>query len=191
MPSGFVNQHLQYTHGYGAVLAPISESGVNADGTPNFTLSNLPPTGTPSLSETGLADLLRRRAATRAATSSPTPRPPSSTTRTTPASEVTNNYSGKGGVEAGSIVRRAAFALRFGDPNFILSGQITPSSRVMYNRNINTGSARRPRSSSTTPTPTRSSSTAGVLGHRRLHHHRQLPVLPERQHGRHAGVAAG
>ena len=41
-------------------------------------------------------------------------------------------------MEAGSIVRRAAFALRFGDANFILSGQITPSSRVMYYRNINT-----------------------------------------------------
>src|SRR6202035_3317395 len=41
------------------------------------------------------------------------------------------------GVEAGSIIRRAAFALRFGDPNFILSGQINPTSRVMYIRNIN------------------------------------------------------
>ena len=47
--SGFVAQHLQYTHGYGAVLAPISQNGVNTDGTPNFSLSNLPPTGTPPL----------------------------------------------------------------------------------------------------------------------------------------------
>ena len=48
MPSsGFVAQHLEYTHGYGAVLAPISEGGVNADGMPNFSLGDLPPTGTP------------------------------------------------------------------------------------------------------------------------------------------------
>ncbi len=51
---------------------------------------------------------------------------------------VYNSYHGSGGVQAGSIVRRAAFALRFGDANFILSGQITPSSRVMYYRNIET-----------------------------------------------------
>ncbi len=34
VPSGFVNQRLTYTHGYGAVVAPISQTGVNADGTP-------------------------------------------------------------------------------------------------------------------------------------------------------------
>jgi uncharacterized membrane protein (UPF0182 family) len=45
-------------------------------------------------------------------------------------------YAGSGGVEAGSIIRRLAFALRFGDANFILSGQITPSSRVLYIRNV-------------------------------------------------------
>ena len=36
VPSGFVNQRLEYTHGYGAVLAPIGQSGVNADGTPEL-----------------------------------------------------------------------------------------------------------------------------------------------------------
>ncbi|HMC41057.1 MAG TPA: UPF0182 family protein, partial [Acidimicrobiales bacterium] len=43
VPSDFVNRHLNYTHGYGAIQAPISQSGVNSDGTPNFTLSALPP----------------------------------------------------------------------------------------------------------------------------------------------------
>ena len=43
-PSGFVNQHLQYTHGYGAIQAPISEAGMTSAGNPNFTLSGLPPT---------------------------------------------------------------------------------------------------------------------------------------------------
>jgi uncharacterized membrane protein (UPF0182 family) len=135
VPSGFVNQHLQYTHGYGAVLAPISQGGVNADGTPAFTLSDLPPTGTPALNtypqiyygigpDTGgyvIAD-------------SKTPELDYENSKT--GAQVTNSYKGKGGVSAGSIVRRAAFALRFGDPNFILSGQINPSSRVMYIRNV-------------------------------------------------------
>ncbi len=58
--------------------------------------------------------------------------------KTTPKLEVTNRYKGSGGVEAGSLIRRAAFALNFGDANFVLSGQVTPSSRVIFNRNINT-----------------------------------------------------
>ncbi|MGH9061220.1 MAG: UPF0182 family protein, partial [Acidimicrobiales bacterium] len=53
VPSGFVNQKLQYTHGYGGVVAPASEQGVNADGTPNFSLSDIPPTGVPALQGTG------------------------------------------------------------------------------------------------------------------------------------------
>ncbi len=139
--SGFVAQHLQYTHGYGAVLAPISEGGVNADGTPNFSLSDLPPTGTPPLGGTtgqgseiyyGIGD------ATGGYVIADSKTPEIDYQSSTTGQAVTNSYKGTGGVEAGSIVRRAAFALRFGDANFILSGQISPSSRVMYYRNINT-----------------------------------------------------
>jgi uncharacterized membrane protein (UPF0182 family) len=50
VPSSWVNTHLQYTHGYGAVLAPSNQTGVDpSDGYPNFTLSSLPPQGQPSL----------------------------------------------------------------------------------------------------------------------------------------------
>ncbi len=136
VPSGFVNQHLTYTHGYGAVLAPISQSGVNADGTPDFTLSNLPPSGIPSLSETGSQIYYGIGADTGGFVIADS-KTPELDYENNSGQEVTNSYSGKGGVDAGSIVRRAAFALRFADPNFILSGQITPSSKVMYIRNIN------------------------------------------------------
>ncbi len=51
-------------------------------------------------------------------------------------SEVQSRYTGTGGVDAGSFVRRAAFALRFGNIDFLLSGQITSNSKVMYYQNI-------------------------------------------------------
>ena len=102
VPSGFVNQHLDYTHGYGAVLAPISQRGVNADGTPKFTLSQLPPTGTPPSAsppgaqiyygvgtDTGgyvIADSKNARARLRGSQDR---------------QQVTTNYAGKGGVQAG------------------------------------------------------------------------------------------
>ena len=137
VPSGFVNQHLEYTHGYGAVLAPISQGGVNADGTPNFSLSGLPPTGTPELSENGSEIYYGIGPDTGGYVIADSKTPELDYENSTTQQQVTNKYTGKGGVTAGSILRRAAFALRFGDPNFILSGQINPSSRVMYIRNIN------------------------------------------------------
>jgi uncharacterized membrane protein (UPF0182 family) len=138
VPSGFVNQHLQYTHGYGAVQAPISENGVNSDGTPSFTLSGLPPTSSqPStaLSTTGSQVYFGEGADTNSYIIADS-KTPELDYENASGQEVTTKYTGKGGVEAGSLLRRAAFALRFGDANFILSGQINPTSRVMYYRNI-------------------------------------------------------
>ena len=50
VPASWVNQHLQYTHGYGAVIAPADQSGVDpSDGYPDYVLSGLPPMAQPSL----------------------------------------------------------------------------------------------------------------------------------------------
>src|SRR5205807_391495 len=51
-------------------------------------------------------------------------------------SNVESTYQGKGGVRMGSLFRRAAFALRFGDINPLISGLIRPSSRAMFIRDI-------------------------------------------------------
>jgi uncharacterized membrane protein (UPF0182 family) len=137
VPSGFVNQHLEYTHGYGAVLAPVSQGGVNSDGTPNFSLSDLPPNGVPQLQGTGAQIYYGIGPDTGGyvVAASKTSELDYASDKT--GVEVTTKYQGHGGVTAGSLFRRAAFAIRFGDPNLLLSGQITPSSRVMYIRNIN------------------------------------------------------
>jgi uncharacterized membrane protein (UPF0182 family) len=135
VPSGFVTQHLQYTHGYGAVVAPISQSGVRLDGTPNFTLAQIPPAGQPTLTETGSQVYFGVGSDTGGYVIAAS-KTPELDYETPSGQQKSGSYAGKGGVPAGNIVRRAAFALAFGDPNFILSGQITPSSRVIYNRNI-------------------------------------------------------
>jgi hypothetical protein len=133
-PSGFLLQHLEYTHGYGAVLAPISEAGINPDGSPDFSLSDLPPSGTPSLCSTGSQVYygLGENSSYVVADSKTQEIDYESANGQT----VETRYAGSGGVDAGSLIRRAAFALRFGDFNFVLSGQITPTSKVMYVRNI-------------------------------------------------------
>ena len=45
-------------------------------------------------------------------------------------------YEGEGGVELSSVIRRAAFALNFGEYNLFGSGLITPESRILWVRNV-------------------------------------------------------
>lgn len=49
---------------------------------------------------------------------------------------ITHNYEGNGGVRAGSNIRRAVFALRFGDLDPLISDFVREDSRFIWNRNI-------------------------------------------------------
>jgi len=135
---GWVNERLVYTHGLGAVLSPAGD--VTADGLPDFLVQDIPPinlTGDPSLnvdqpriyfsddsdsdfliagSNEGEVDLPRGSGEV--------------------GDVVTNTYDGTGGVALGNVFNRAAWALRFGDLNTLISGQVRADSRVMIARNI-------------------------------------------------------
>lgn len=131
----WVNVHLQYTHGYGAVLSPANEVGT--DGNPEFVIGNLPPYsshGAPVLTQPAVYFGL------------PTPGSPDYVVAGSKQPEVdyqkangTNvksAYRGTGGVPAGSFLRRAAFAVRFDDLSLLLSHLVTPDSRIMWTRNV-------------------------------------------------------
>ncbi|HUR78670.1 MAG TPA: UPF0182 family protein [Acidimicrobiales bacterium] len=120
----WVNRHLQYTHGYGAVVAPANAA--SADGNPNFTLRDVPPTGSPKITQPrvyfgenlgGYAIVNTKQ-------------------KEIDAGITTYNYAGKGGVSLSSFARKVAFALRFGELNPLISGQITPQSRAIFYRDI-------------------------------------------------------
>ena len=92
-------------------------------------------------------------------------------------------YEGDDGVALNNIVRRAAFALRFGDVNPLISDQITGSSKILLIRDI------RERVPGAGPVPRlRRRSLPGDLrrsdqvDHRRLHDHEPLSL---RRAGRH------
>jgi uncharacterized membrane protein (UPF0182 family) len=51
-------------------------------------------------------------------------------------SDSRTRYRGRDGVDVGSFFRKAAFALRFGDPNILISGQMTDESRILMRRDI-------------------------------------------------------
>jgi uncharacterized membrane protein (UPF0182 family) len=140
-PSGFVNQHLEYTHGYGAVVTPANENGVAANGTPNFTLQDIPPTGQPALSPTG-AQVYYGEGSEMGGYVIADSKTPELDYQDASGQQVRSHYAGSGGVPAGGFFRRLAFAIRFGDLNFVLSGQINSSSRVMYIRNVTARAAK-------------------------------------------------
>jgi len=125
----WVNQHLVYTHGYGAVLTP--STGVAPDGNPDFRLKDLPPVGEPAVRQSAIyyGQGVDGYAIVK------TKQEEIDYTDTTGTNHTTV-YSGDGGVRMNSFVRRAALALRFGDMNPLISSLVTSESRAIYVRNI-------------------------------------------------------
>lgn len=133
---GWVNTHLQYTHGYGMVLSPANEAD---NGQPVFDLGNLPPTSAPGLPQLiqpsvyfGLSNPNGGDADYVVANT----RQPEVDYPTSNQTNVESHYNGSGGVELNNFITRAAFALRFGDLNLLISDRLTPSSKVMFVRDV-------------------------------------------------------
>jgi len=127
--ASWVNQHLVYTHGYGAVMTP--SSAVEPDGKPALQLKDLPPVGTPSIGQpaiyygqdmTGYAIVNTKQQEIDYTEANGT--------------NHTTVYAGSGGVKIDSFTRRAALALRFGDLNPMISSFVTGDSRAIYVRDI-------------------------------------------------------
>jgi len=136
VPPSWVNQHLEYTHGYGAVLAPADQAGVDtANGYPNFSLRGVPPTGEPSLTQPSIYfDTSQQSASGYVIANSDEPELDYEDPTT--GAEVSTHYSGTGGVPLGGFFRRLAFSVSFGDFNILISDQVTSHSRILYYRNV-------------------------------------------------------
>jgi hypothetical protein len=138
LPSqGWVNTHLQYTHGYGMVLAPAN--GANSH-QPTFAMSEVPAqstSGAPKLTQPrvyfgvnnpngGNVDYVL----------ADTRQPEIDYQATGSQSPQTSTYHGTGGVQLTNFLIKAAFAIRFGDFNLLVSDLVTHQSRLMFVRDI-------------------------------------------------------
>lgn len=123
------NRYLAFTHGFGAVLSPAN--AVTSDGQPDFLVKNIPPQGEPAIEEPRLyhGERLTGYAIVNAGRDEIDYLRDDGTA-------VQTRYRGDGGVGIGTIPRRVAFALRFGDINPLISGFITKESRVLYVRDV-------------------------------------------------------
>ncbi len=126
----WVNLRLQYTHGYGMTMSPVAR--VTSQGLPVFTVQDIPPVLSGGLElkrpEIYYGEISNDYAVVN--------------TRTPEFSypvgdnNAFTHYEGSGGVPLNSFGRRLLYALKFSDYNLILSKEITPQSRIMFNRRI-------------------------------------------------------
>ena len=132
----WVNEHLTYTHGYGAVMSPVNR--ISREGLPEFLIKDIPPVSSaniriarpeiyygerPTDSGDGSADYIFVR-----------------TKRLEfdyPVGDknVYSRYEGTGGVPL-SFLKKLLFAVRFQSLTILLSDDITTGSRIIYNRSV-------------------------------------------------------
>jgi uncharacterized membrane protein (UPF0182 family) len=129
----WINQHLVYTHGIGVAI--LAANRVNPQtGLPIYVAGNVPPTsseGLPTLTQKYIYFGINQAGWVVADSKQ------KELDYETPSGNIVeSHYHGTGGVPVGNIFRKAAFALRFGDLNFLLSGQIDDNSRVIFVRDI-------------------------------------------------------
>ncbi len=124
----WVNRHLQFTHGFGAVMTPVG--GVAAEGRPQFLVKDIPPQGDPKIDEPRIyyGELTNDYVIVNSAAEEFDYPQEGSDART--------RYSGKGGVGISSVWDRLLFTLRFGETNLLFSDQIRSDSRILFHRNI-------------------------------------------------------
>jgi uncharacterized membrane protein (UPF0182 family) len=126
----WINEHLVYTHGYGAVAGPVNR--VTREGLPEFFVKDIPPAGTPAFRVT-------RPEVYYGEVASPyvlvrTRRP--ELNYPVGDQNVYTKYEGAGGVAIGSWWRRLLFAARFAEIKMLLSQELGPESQILFHRAI-------------------------------------------------------
>ncbi|MEY2461149.1 MAG: uncharacterized protein QOG30_2979, partial [Acidimicrobiaceae bacterium] len=124
--------HLAFTHGYGVVLS--SSSAQTTDGQPDQLIRGIPITNETDIKVDkpgiyfgqGLGDYVIVNSKRQEIDF-----------EDTAGRNETTQYSGADGIKIDSWIKKAAFALRFGDFNPLVSGNVTSSSKVLINRDIN------------------------------------------------------
>ena len=117
--NSWTNQHLVYTHGYGAVAAAANE--VNTDAA-DYVLQGIPPTGDLEPLDPKYTGVYFGEGAS-AGTRSSTPRSPSKKRRAAGSHQGHDVHRARRASRSRASLRKAALALRFGDWNLLVSGR--------------------------------------------------------------------
>jgi uncharacterized membrane protein (UPF0182 family) len=128
----FINEHLTYTHGMGVTLGPSNQ--VTAEGLPVLWIKDLPPASTvpmritrPQIYFGELSNDFILAPSRQREFDYPSGQGDAA---------VYSTYDGGSGVSIASFWRRLLFAFRFGSLNIMLSGDVTPATRILFHRNV-------------------------------------------------------
>ena len=125
----WVARTLQYTHGYGVTMSPVTE--FTAEGRPEFFVKDVPPQGAYTIQrpEVYYGESSERYIIVNTNTEEfdfPT-------AQDVP---VFTSYVGTGGVKLNSFIKKVAFAWRLAAFNLLISDELTSESRVMFLRQV-------------------------------------------------------
>jgi len=126
----WVNQNLQFTHGYGLVMNFVSKS--IGGGFPEYLIQNVPPQSSFGLNVTQPAiyygeDMPGARIVDTGVKEFDYPRGNQN---------VYTSYQGKGGIPIDTLAKRVLFAWTQADINILLTGYLKPESRIQIWRNV-------------------------------------------------------
>lgn len=131
LPSrSWINEHLNYTHGYGLCLGPVNQ--ISKEGLPEFFVKDIPPVATTSIQVKSPQIYYGEKTDSYCFVKTLEKEfdYPSGD------ENVYTEYAGSGGIPVRGFWRKLLFSFRFKEPKIILSSAITPESRLMFDRSI-------------------------------------------------------
>jgi uncharacterized protein len=129
----WINQRVVYTHGYGVVAAYDNVS--SSEGEPAFFSTDIPPRGLLEIDQPRIyygenSPLYSLVGAPEGAA----PRELDFPDDTSPTGQTNNTYDGEGGIPVGNLINKILFAIKYQEPNIILSDLVNPASKILENR---------------------------------------------------------
>ena len=126
---GWVNQRLQYTHGFGLAMAAVNE--VVQEGLPDFFVQDIPPAGVLDVEQPRIYYGEQSDHYVVVGSDYDEFDYPIGADE-----QAQNRFDGGGGVKIDSFLRRLVYSWEFADTNILISDALGGDSRLLYRRNI-------------------------------------------------------
>ena len=132
LPSkNWINERLIFTHGNGITFGPVSR--ISKEGLPEFFVKDIPAVSLADIKITRPEIYFGELSNDYVVVKTKVPE----FSYPTASGDINTTYSGTGGVQINSLLKKALFAAHFKTEKILLSSDITAESRIIYNRNIN------------------------------------------------------
>jgi len=123
----WANDHLVYTHGFGMVAA--YDNTATSAGEPQFFESNLPPSGSLPIDQPRV--YYGEYSPVYSIVGAPEGATPRELDYPTDTGQANYTYTGTGGIPIGSLVNKLMFAVKYQEPNMVLSDLINTDSKIL------------------------------------------------------------